>query len=217
MKKQLKNLAKPVGSLAVLVGAGLLVASVRTGEGPSVSPQTTEAAAPPSLAVFISALMDECSGGKHSPAKRLVLSAQLERIANQYLTGGDRYAFVALLCLETRMGTVTNQTSHAGARGIAQLMPATAKAEAVRCGLGELAESDLGNDEINLTVAACHYRKLVDDLGPALAAAAYNSGSASGAVKALQRLTPPHNLETAGYAAAHAFILAKFLSEGNKK
>lgn len=198
-----------IGALSLVAGAVLLMLS-----GPKPTPHVEEV---DTLPAFISSLMDECGGGKHSPAKRFVLSQQIERVTSKYLEGDNRHAFVALLCLETRMGSVANAVSHAGARGVSQLMPATAKAEAVRCGLGEVRAEDLQDSELNLNIAACHYAKLVADLGPAVAAAAYNSGAASEAVKSLQRLTPPKNLETAGYSATVAVIMARFLTEKGVK
>lgn len=183
--------------------------------GTPVPPEAAEPT-PTSLPAFIAALMIECGGGKHSEAKRILLSRQIERAAETHLAGNNRHTFVALLCLETRMGSVVNAVSHAGAKGIAQLMPATAKAEAIRCGYGEIRDEDLMDTEVNLNVAACHYAKLVQDLGPAIAPIAYNGGSNSSSVKALQRLTPPTNLESAAYSATVAVIMARFLTENKK-
>lgn len=219
MGNKFKQALKVVGTLLMgLVVLALMYAGHQADKAKGAfQPQPVEV---DTLPDFIAALMDECTVGArtpHSAAKRAVLSRQIERAANTYLKGTDRHAFAALLCLETRMGTVDKAISHAGAKGVAQLMPSTAKAEAERCGLGTVSDSDLFDNEINLTIAACHYAKLVADLGPAIAPAAYNGGSASQAVKSLQRLTPPKNAETAGYSAAVAVILARFLMDGQGK
>lgn len=203
------------------IGAVLLVAAVVSVPSP-IAPVPQEPVdqmlTPRPLPEFIATLMEVCGGSKHSPAKRAILSSQIERAATRYLKGTDQHSFAALICLETRMGSIPRATSSAGARGVAQLMVATAKAEAARCGFGGINDDDLYDNEINLNIAACHYAKLVEDVGPAIAAAAYNSGAASDAVKALQRLVPSKNSETMAYAALVGVILTQYLhSEPTKK
>lgn len=211
-----------LGALALLLGAFTLMswplapgslATLATLASPEEGIPTP---AEPPLSEFIQALMADCGGAKHSVAKRTILSQQIERAASKYLEGSDRHAFVALLCLETRMGSVPRATSHAGARGIAQMMVGTAKAEAVRCGFGEITPDDLYDNELNLHLAACHYAKLVSDLGPAIAPLAYNGGAASEAVKLAQKLIPGGHKETLGYGAVHSIILTRYLTEGKK-
>lgn len=218
MRHKFKQGLKLVGVLALVAG---VLAPMYAGHQADKAKGAFEAETQTvdTLPGFIATLMDECTVGArtpHSAAKRAVLSAQMERAANTYLEGNNRHAFIALACLETRMGTVARATSTAGAKGLMQLMPATAKAEAERCGLGTVTEADLFDNEINLTIAACHYAKLVADLGPAIAPAAFNSGSASSAVKAFQKLTPTKNVETASYAALVGILLATHLHEKAK-
>jgi hypothetical protein len=207
-RKNTRNAINWLASMAIVAGLLYVNSIIHASNPPTL---LLEAPTTMALPDFIDILMDECSGGRHSPAKRTLLSKQIERAASTYLHGMDRHAFVALLCLETSMGSSKSNISTAGARGIGQLMPATGKAEAVRCGLGTITDDDLFDNEINLNIAACHYAELVRTVGPSIAPAAYNGGANSDAVKALQRLHPSANLESMGYQAVVGVILAKYL------
>lgn len=65
--------------------------------------------------------------------------------------------------------------SKAGAKGLAQLLPTTAKAE------GLLPEQDLFNVSVNLDLSASHLRRLLNQTGESIeyAVAAYNGGSSA--------------------------------------
>lgn len=166
----------------------------------------------PPLPVFISSLMAECRGPGGSEASRSTLARQMEEAATRHLRGLHQHQFIALLCLETRMGGIVKAKSSAGALGVAQLMEGTAKAEALRCGLGVIERDDLFDNAISLDIAACHYAALIEQHGPEIAPWAYNAGGNAEAVKKAKRLLPSGNLETANYAALHALIMARFLN-----
>jgi soluble lytic murein transglycosylase len=70
--------------------------------------------------------------------------------------------------------------SPAGAVGLLQLMPATARGEVDRLGFPDFDASDLSRPEPNLHLGAAHLRDLTDALGgdQAAAVAAYNAGLA---------------------------------------
>lgn len=69
-------------------------------------------------------------------------------------------------------------TSSAGAMGLMQVMPATAKATARKHNLPFGAREELHNPETNIPIAGHYYRMLLDryDNNPILASAAYNAG-----------------------------------------
>jgi soluble lytic murein transglycosylase len=72
---------------------------------------------------------------------------------------------------------VSAAKSHAGAIGLMQLMPNTAKWVAKRASLKNFKIGNLADIEINLSLGAQYLRHVLDDLGdPVLATAAYNAG-----------------------------------------
>jgi soluble lytic murein transglycosylase len=74
-----------------------------------------------------------------------------------------------------------NQTSHAGARGLMQVTPETARFIARRSGATRFNEADLSNPQINISYGAYFLRYLVDRYrgNETLAIAAYNAGQAN--------------------------------------
>ena len=71
-----------------------------------------------------------------------------------------------------------DQTSHAGARGLMQITPATADAIAKHSGGVRFKQSDLSEPQINISYGAYYLRLLLDHYGgnETLAIAAYNAG-----------------------------------------
>jgi hypothetical protein len=183
---------------------------------PEQDPSSVRLVMPP-LDEFTTALIEECGDPNSSQAMRIVESERLQRAAKRWLKGIAQHAFVALPCLETRMGSHKTMISTAGARGIVQLMPATAKAEAARCGYGDIKTEDLMDRELNLNIGACHFADLVEKHGLELAPCMYNGGSASETCKLAKRFIPGGPKETLGYAAIHSIIMFRFLLNGSKK
>ena len=71
---------------------------------------------------------------------------------------------------------ITNAKSSAGARGLMQLMPATARWMARRIGLRD-ASSRVAEVDTNVTLGTGYLRHVLDSLGhPLLASAGYNAG-----------------------------------------
>jgi soluble lytic murein transglycosylase len=71
-----------------------------------------------------------------------------------------------------------DQTSHAGAKGLMQLMPATADYIARKSGGTRFVQGDLANPQINISYGAWYLRYLLQHYNgnEALALAAYNAG-----------------------------------------
>jgi soluble lytic murein transglycosylase len=71
-----------------------------------------------------------------------------------------------------------DQTSHAGARGLMQITPETARFIARRSGGTRFVQEDLATPQINISYGAYYLRYLIDRYGGAetVAVAAYNAG-----------------------------------------
>jgi soluble lytic murein transglycosylase len=72
----------------------------------------------------------------------------------------------------------SDQTSHAGARGLMQITPDTAQAIATRTGGVNFRQEDLADPQINISYGTWYLRNLLDRYGEnvVLALAAYNAG-----------------------------------------
>jgi len=97
----------------------------------------------------------------------------IEREATEY--GVDPYLLAALIRQESSF--MPDATSRAGARGLMQLMPSTARGVARRLGI-EWSDDLLGVGDANLHVGTAHLAALLDgyDQDIVLALAAYNAG-----------------------------------------
>ncbi len=132
----------------------------------------------------------KCSGSKTnglSEVKKTMLARQIDRILTSI--GGDKRtqeAFIFLMCQESQYRS--GLTSSAGAKGISQLMPATAQAEADELKMGKLTPDDLMDNEINILIGYTHFKKLAASYNGNLAkaSAAYNGGPAGSTIKAMK-------------------------------
>lgn len=72
----------------------------------------------------------------------------------------------------------SDQTSHAGARGLMQITPETAEAIATRTGGVAFVQEDLADPQINISYGSWYLRHMLDRYGEnvELALAAYNAG-----------------------------------------
>lgn len=91
-------------------------------------------------------------------------------------TGVDATWVYGLIRQESRF--VMNARSGAGASGLMQLMPATAKWVARRIGMTDYAQHHVNDMDTNLTLGTSYLRIVLDDLdgSPLLASAGYNAG-----------------------------------------
>jgi soluble lytic murein transglycosylase len=89
----------------------------------------------------------------------------------------DPALIAAVIYAESRFSG--DQTSEAGARGLMQVTPATARAIADQSGGVTFRVADLANSDINIRYGSYHLRDLLDQYGGNLIAAlaAYNAGS----------------------------------------
>jgi soluble lytic murein transglycosylase len=72
---------------------------------------------------------------------------------------------------------IVDAKSSAGARGLMQLMPATARWVAHKIGLKEFHPGNVAEPSINVNLGTSYLKLVLDDLGhPVLASAAYNAG-----------------------------------------
>jgi soluble lytic murein transglycosylase len=88
----------------------------------------------------------------------------------------DPALIAAVIYAESRF---QDQTSNAGARGLMQVTPATARAIARQSGGVTFRVADLADPDINIRYGTYHLRELLDTYGENLIAAlaAYNAGS----------------------------------------
>ena len=88
----------------------------------------------------------------------------------------DASLIAAVIYAESRF---RDQTSHAGARGLMQITPATAEEIARRSGGTEFEQGDLADPQINIAYGSWYLRWLLQRYGEnaALAVAAYNAGT----------------------------------------
>jgi soluble lytic murein transglycosylase len=87
----------------------------------------------------------------------------------------DPTLIAAVIYAESRF---RDQTSHAGARGLMQVTPDTARDIAKRSGGVQFVEADLATPQVNISYGSYHLRFLIDHYGgnEDLALAAYNAG-----------------------------------------
>jgi soluble lytic murein transglycosylase len=87
----------------------------------------------------------------------------------------DPALIAAVIYAESRF---RDQTSHAGAKGLMQILPSTARFIARRSGGTAFRESDLADPQVNIAYGSWYLRYLLDRYGGSepLALAAYNGG-----------------------------------------
>ena len=85
-------------------------------------------------------------------------------------------ALIAAICFQE--SKFQDRTSHAGARGVMQLLPSTADYIARKSGGTEFVQGDLADPQINISYGSWYLRYLLDhyDGNERLAIAAYNAG-----------------------------------------
>lgn len=113
------------------------------------------------------------------------VAAHADRIARAAAAGGVDPDLVAILVL-VESGGNPDAVSPAGARGLMQLMPGTARDMAHRAGRGDIDLATLADAETNLTLGVAYVAAMLEAFGQAddpdwqrsveLAAAAYNGG-----------------------------------------
>ena len=110
-------------------------------------------------------------------AREITLPLRHEDIIRQQAADKDLDAslIAGVIYAESRF---TDQTSHAGARGLMQITPETAEGIAQRTGGVAFQQSDLADPQVNVSYGSWYLRHLLDRYGgnEALALAAYNAG-----------------------------------------
>jgi hypothetical protein len=144
---------------------------------------------------------------------RSVVSVSMEIFSSQE----ERKQFVVLIGVESKFNP--NAKSSAGAVGLTQVIPKYAKEFGEPCGMGDVAQGDLLNHDVNLYVGACRFKALLDKLNSniALALVAYNAGQNSSQLKQLKSLNNITNIETSSYVAKYTFLRSKADNQGVKR
>ena len=117
----------------------------------------------------------------HGPVEDAVLEITLplrhEDIIRQQAADKDLDAsLIAAICYQE--SKFQDRTSHAGARGVMQLLPSTADYIARKSGGTQFEQGDLADPQINIAYGSWYLRYLLDhyDGNERLAIAAYNAG-----------------------------------------
>jgi soluble lytic murein transglycosylase len=110
-------------------------------------------------------------------AKEITLPLRHEDVIRQQAAakGLDPALIAGVIYTESHF---RDQTSHAGARGLMQITPQTARAIAQRTGGTAFTDEDLATPQVNIAYGAWYLRNLLDHYGgnDVLALAAYNAG-----------------------------------------
>jgi len=116
-------------------------------------------------------------GPLDNAVREVILPLRHDDIIRQQASDKDLDAalIAAVIYEESRF---RDQTSHAGARGLMQITPATADFIARRSGGHRFKQSDLASPQINIAYGAYFLRYLIDHYegNDTLAVAAYNAG-----------------------------------------
>src|SRR3954471_14187611 len=116
-------------------------------------------------------------GPLNDTLRELTLPLRHDDIIRQQ--AGDKHVDAALIAAVIyEESKFRDQTSHAGARGLMQITPETARFIAHRSGGYRFEQSDLATPQINIAYGAWYLRYLIDRYkgNDTLAIAAYNAG-----------------------------------------
>lgn len=122
-------------------------------------------------------------------------------------TGLDPFLVLALMKQESAFSP--RARSHVGARGLMQLMPATAEEWAGRLRLGEVAAEDLYQPRLNLRLGIPYLAHLMERFGSAeKALAAYNGGPTNVRrwERRLEDARPETFVESIGYSETRTYV-----------
>ena len=113
---------------------------------------------------------------KHA-ATEIALPLRHEDVIRQQAAAKDLDPALVAAVIYTESHFI-DQTSHAGARGLMQITPATARAIAQRTGGTAFTEADLATPQVNISYGTWYLRHLLDLYGgdEVAALAAYNAG-----------------------------------------
>jgi hypothetical protein len=149
------------------------------------------------------------SGARLSDLQTANIVSILSKVAMaEFSNFEQRELWIAVIANESKFNPKAK--SHAGAIGIGQVMPGSAKWYGEKCGIEDVEEGDLYDIRINALVSACIFREILKsvDGSPSLSLVAYNAGQFSKDVKNIDKLTSI-NTESANYVAKITRFLEK--------
>ncbi len=113
----------------------------------------------------------------------------------------------------------SDQTSHAGARGLMQITPDTAQAIATRTGGVNFRQEDLADPQINISYGTWYLRNLLDRYGEnvVLALAAYNAGQGNVDkwIAEAEAKGEPLSIETIPFSETRAYVRTVLEARGD--
>jgi soluble lytic murein transglycosylase len=131
------------------------------------------------LGVTVAALV-AARGPVEDAVLEITLPLRHEDIIRQQAADKDvDAALIAAVCYQE--SKFEDRTSHAGARGVMQLLPSTASYIARKSGGTQFEQGDLADPQINIAYGSWYLRYLLDHYGgnERLAIAAYNGGESN--------------------------------------
>jgi soluble lytic murein transglycosylase len=149
-------------------------------------------------------------------AAGLVLSSKtqqdrdLETLVQRYSSAFELDPHLTLAVIHTESRGCSRAVSSAGAMGLMQLMPATAREVAQKLGLPPPSRQDLFDPETNIHLGTAYLRRMLDefDQDPYLSLAAYNAGP--GAVRRWRRthpgLPPSRLVQSKAYPQTRVYV-----------
>ena len=143
---------------------------------------------------------------KSSQTQQDLMVDMLERVTKKVFGDNKEVAegFITLVAMESAFNTKAK--SHAGAVGLAQIIPKYVNEFAGHCGL-IIQPEDVHEPEINLTLGACLFKHLREEYNSvSLSLVAYNAGKFSKQIKDMKSMRNLSNLETAGYVAKYHYL-----------
>jgi soluble lytic murein transglycosylase len=152
-------------------------APVRRRRAPSRGPSARRRLAAIALAALAGVLVVTLMPQLKHAAREIQLPLRHEDVIRQQAAQKDLdpALVAAVIYAESRF---SDRTSRAGARGLMQITPATARAIAQRTGGTAFRDADLATPQVNIAYGAWYLRHLLDHFGgnEVLALAAYNAG-----------------------------------------
>jgi len=144
---------------------------------------------------------------KLSKAKMQVLARAIVRVANDIYTNEDnKKAFIMVIAIESAFNRFAQ--SPTGPKGYGQLAKASFKEAMNDCGMTDVNEEDVWEQDLNLYAAACYYKKLLNQRnGDTYASAiAYNQGPNSLSDKTYRKNGRLEEKEPMQYLSKFSFL-----------
>lgn len=163
------------------------------------------------LGQYIINMMYHTSAGKKlSDAKKQTLARDIVRTANEiFETTEHKRAFVVVIAIESEFQKFAQ--SPTGPKGYSQVAKNSFKEAMNICGLGDVKDDDVWDQDLNLLAGACYFKMALERNNNDTYAAivAYNQGPNSVSAKTYSKSGSLDNIEALKYIAKFTFLKRK--------